>query len=427
MANQFVDIAEIYVKAGDGGNGAVSFRREKFVAAGGPDGGNGGKGGDVVFVADNRLSTLLDFKFKRKFVAENGMNGGGKKCYGKSGRDLVIKLPRAAVIKDAESGLVIHDMSASESFVAARGGKGGLGNMNFASSTRQVPMFAKPGFKGEETRLLIELRLLADVGLVGFPNVGKSSLLASVTNAKPKIANYSFTTLSPNLGYVRIDENTSFVLADIPGIIEGASEGVGLGFDFLRHIDRTRLLIHVVDISGAEGRDPIEDFDAINEELGLYSPELKDRPQLVAANKTDILNPESDNLERLRAHARNKGHEFFEISAVTQKGTAKLMRRAAEILATLPPPQIYEAEFVRPEPVREGPEDVIIEKVDDTWMLEGEWVETLIFTASLSDYEGRMYLDRVLRTAGIYDRLYEMGLEDGDYISLAGYEFEYVS
>ena len=253
MANQFVDIAEIYVKAGDGGNGAVSFRREKFVAAGGPDGGNGGKGGDVVFVADDRLSTLLDFKFKRKFVAENGMNGGGKKCYGKSGRDLVIKLPRAAVIKDAESGLVIHDMSASESFVAARGGKGGLGNMNFASSTRQVPMFSKPGFKGEEMRLLIELRLLADVGLVGFPNVGKSSLLASVTNAKPKIANYSFTTLSPNLGYVRIDEKTSCVLADITGSIEGASEGVGLGFDFLRHIDRTRLLIHVVDVSGTEG------------------------------------------------------------------------------------------------------------------------------------------------------------------------------
>ncbi len=427
MASQFVDIAEIYVKAGNGGDGAVSFRREKFVAAGGPDGGNGGKGGDIVFVADDRLSTLLDFKFKRKFVAENGMNGGSKKCYGKSGKDLVIKVPRATVIRDAQSGLVIHDMSASDSFVVAKGGKGGLGNMNFASSTRQIPMFSKPGFKGEEMELLIELRLLADVGLIGFPNVGKSSLLASVTNAKPKIANYSFTTLSPNLGYVRTDEKTSFVLADIPGIIEGASEGVGLGFEFLRHIDRTRLLIHVVDVSGIEGRDPVEDFEAINEELALYSPELNDRPQLVAANKTDILDPESDNLERLKAHVEGKGLEFFEISAATKKGTLRLMRRAAEILSTLPPPQIYGPEFVRPEPMREGPEDVRIEKVDDTWMLEGEWVENLIFTASLSDHEGRMYLDRVLRTVGIYDRLYEMGLEDGDFISLAGYEFEYVS
>lgn len=319
MASQFVDIAEIYVKAGNGGDGAVSFRREKFVAAGGPDGGNGGKGGDIVFVADDRLSTLLDFKFKRKFVAENGMNGGSKKCYGKSGKDLVIKVPRATVIRDAQSGLVIHDMSSSDSFVVAKGGKGGLGNMNFASSTRQIPMFSKPGFKGEEMELLIELRLLADVGLIGFPNVGKSSLLASVTNAKPKIANYSFTTLSPNLGYVRTDEKTSFVLADIPGIIEGASEGVGLGFEFLRHIDRTRLLIHVVDVSGIEGRDPVEDFEAINEELALYSPELNDRPQLVAANKTDILDPEIDNLERLKAHVEGKGLEFFEISAATKK------------------------------------------------------------------------------------------------------------
>lgn len=427
MANQFVDIAEIYVKAGDGGDGAVSFRREKFVAAGGPDGGNGGKGGDIVFLADDRLSTLLDFKYKRKFKAENGMNGGPKKCYGKSGGDLVIRLPRAAVIKDPETGLVIHDMSASERFIAARGGRGGLGNMNFASSTRQVPMFSKPGFKGEEMNLLIELRVLADVGLIGFPNVGKSSLLAAVSNARPKIANYSFTTLSPNLGYVRIDENTSFVLADIPGIIEGASDGVGLGFDFLRHIDRTRLLIHVVDVSGIEGRDPIEDFDTINEELRLYSPELCKRPQLVAANKIDILEPESDNLERLKAYAEEKGHEFFEISAASHDGTARLMHRAAEILSTLSPPQIYEPEFIRPEPVREGPEDVKIEKAGDTWVLEGEWIEKLIFTASLSDHEGRMYLDRVLRTAGIYDRLARSGLEDGDCISLAGYEFEYRS
>ena len=325
MATSFVDKARISIHAGKGGDGAVAFHREKYVAAGGPDGGDGGRGGDIVFVVDDNMSTLMDFRYKRKFVAADGENGLNKRCCGKDGAPVTIKVPRGTLVRDKETGGIMADMSTGEPFVVARGGRGGWGNQHFATATRQVPRFAKPGLPGESHELVLELKLLADVGLVGFPNVGKSTLLASVSRAKPKIADYHFTTLSPNLGVVYVAEGASFVLADIPGIIEGASEGAGLGHDFLRHIDRCRLLIHVVDVSGSEGRDPVEDFDAIEKELAEYSPELSSRPRLVAANKCDLLGDDRENLDRLRAHVEEKGWELFELSAATTAGTRELM------------------------------------------------------------------------------------------------------
>ena len=314
MAAPFVDTAKITVRSGNGGNGVVSFHREKYVAAGGPDGGDGGRGGNVVVVADDHMSTLMDFRYKRKYVAENGMDGSGKRCTGKNGTDLVLKVPRGTVIRDAETQEIIQDISGDEPFILCRGGRGGWGNQHFATPTRQVPRFAKAGYPGETREVILELKLLADVGLVGFPNVGKSTLLSVVSRAQPKIANYHFTTLFPNLGVVYVEEGVSFVMADIPGIIEGAAEGAGLGHDFLRHIDRCRLLIHVVDVSGSEGRDPVEDFQAINEELRQYSPELASRKMIVAANKVDIMQ-DPELLQRLREHVQAQGLEFFEISA----------------------------------------------------------------------------------------------------------------
>ena len=333
MASPFVDKVTIQVRAGDGGAGAVAFHREKYVAAGGPDGGDGGRGGNIVFTVDDHMSTLMDFRYKRKFAAGNGQPGQGKRCSGKDGESIVLKVPRGTVLRDADSGAIMHDMSSGEDYVACRGGRGGWGNKHFATPTRQVPRFAKPGLPGEAHTITLELKLLADVGLVGFPNVGKSTLLSVVSNAHPKIANYHFTTLFPNLGVVYVDEGVSFVLADIPGIIEGASDGAGLGHDFLRHIDRCRLLIHLVDVSGSEGRDPVEDFEAINAELAQYNAELASRPQLVAANKCDLLEPGSDNLERLRAHVEGKGLRLFELSAASTQGTRELMRAAAGELA----------------------------------------------------------------------------------------------
>ena len=328
MANQFIDKARITVKAGNGGGGAVAFHREKYVAAGGPDGGDGGRGGDIILRVDSHMSTLMDFRYKRKYVAENGKDGSGKRCSGKDGSDLVIRVPRGTIVRDLETEEIICDMSGDEDFVLCRGGNGGWGNQHFATPTRQVPRFAKAGLPGQSREVLLELKLLADVGLVGFPNVGKSTLLSVVTRAQPKIANYHFTTLFPNLGVVPMDEGRSFVLADIPGIIEGAADGAGLGHDFLRHIDRCRLLIHVVDVSGSEGRDPVEDFDAICEELARWSPELARRPMLVAANKVDIME-DSERLERLRAHVEAKGCALFELSAATHQGTRELMNAAA--------------------------------------------------------------------------------------------------
>ena len=425
MASPFVDKVTIQVRSGDGGAGAVSFHREKYVAAGGPDGGDGGRGGSIIFTVDEHMSTLMDFRYKRKFTAENGQPGQGKRCSGKDGASIVLKVPRGTVLRDADSGAIMHDMSSGEDYVACRGGRGGWGNKHFATPTRQVPRFAKPGLPGEAHTITLELKLLADVGLVGFPNVGKSTLLSVVSNAHPKIANYHFTTLFPNLGVVYVDEGVSFVLADIPGIIEGASGGAGLGHDFLRHIDRCRLLIHLVDVSGSEGRDPVEDFEAINAELEQYNPELASRPQLVAANKCDLLDPGSDNLERLRAHVEAKGCRFFELSAASTVGTRELMRAAAGELAHLPPVTVYEPDYVPPEPEIGTAEDVVIRHDGDMWIVEGDWLARLVASVNFSDYESRMYFDRCLRTAGIFERMEALGVKDGDTVSLYDIEFEY--
>ena len=427
MASAFVDKVTITVRSGDGGNGAVSFHREKYVSAGGPDGGDGGRGGDIIFSVDNHMSTLMDFRYKRKFVAENGMGGQGKRCFGKDGKNIVLRVPQGTLLRDSDTGAIMHDMSSGEDYVACRGGRGGWGNKHFATPTRQVPRFAKPGLPGETHRITLELKLLADVGLVGFPNVGKSTLLSVVSKAHPKIANYHFTTLFPNLGVVYVDDGVSFVLADIPGIIEGASEGAGLGHDFLRHIDRCRLLIHLVDVSGSEGRDPIEDFDAINAELEQYNPELASRPQLVAANKCDLLGEDREGLERLRQHVTGKGYEFFELSAASTMGSREIMKAAAGKLAHLPPVMVYEPDYVRPEPELGSAEDVSIVKEDDHWYIEGEWLTRLVASVNFSDYESRMYFDRSLRNAGIFARMEEMGIADGDTVNIYDIEFEYQS
>lgn len=425
MASAFVDKARISIHAGKGGDGAVAFHREKYVAAGGPDGGDGGRGGNIVFTVDDNMSTLMDFRYKRKYSAGNGANGSGKRCYGKDGETLYIKVPRGTIVRDTETGSIMHDMSTGEDWVAAKGGRGGWGNMHFATPTRQVPRFAKPGLPGESHDITLELKLLADVGLVGFPNVGKSTLLSVVSKAHPKIANYHFTTLFPNLGVVYVDEGVSFVMADIPGIIEGASEGAGLGYDFLRHIDRCRLLVHLVDVSGSEGRDPVEDFDAINAELKEYSPELASRPQIVAANKCDLVEEGSDNIERLRAHVEELGYEFFEMSAVTHEGTRELVGECAHRLAELPPMLSFEADYVPPEPVIDTSSGLDIQHFDDMWIVEGPWLQRLVATINFDDYESRMYFDRVLRESGVYERMEQMGVKDGDTVSMYDLMFEY--
>ena len=422
----FIDTAKIKIKAGDGGDGAVSFHREKYVAAGGPDGGDGGRGGSVVFQVDDNLSTLADFRYKRKYAAQRGENGRGNRCFGKSAPDLVISVPRGTLIKDAETGRLLADMSGDEPQVIAKGGKGGWGNTHFATPTRQVPRFAKAGLPGEAHDVVLELKLLADVGLVGFPNVGKSTLLSVVSKAQPKIANYHFTTLFPNLGVVWVEDGVSFVMADIPGIIEGASEGAGLGHDFLRHVDRCRLLIHVVDVSGSEGRDPVEDFDAINAELSQYSPDLATRPQIVAANKADILPPDSDNLERLRAHVEAKGYTLVKISAAAHQGTAELVKKAAEMLSVLPPVTVYEPEYVPKAPVIDASAPLDIHREDDgTWIVESTWLRQVMGNVNFADYESRMWFDKVLRDNGFFQKLEEAGIQDGDTVSLYDFEFEY--
>ena len=422
----FIDKATIKVTAGSGGNGAVSFHREKFVAAGGPDGGDGGRGGNVVLQGCESMNTLIDFKYKRKFAAANGMNGGTNRCFGKSGADLIIKVPVGTVVKNAESGQVMADIVDESPVIIAHGGKGGWGNSHFATPTRQVPRFAKAGLPGEAHDVILELKLLADVGLVGFPNVGKSTLLSVVSKAQPKIANYHFTTLFPNLGVVWVEDGVSFVMADIPGIIEGASEGAGLGHDFLRHVDRCRLLVHVVDVSGSEGRDPVEDFDAINAELKQYSPDLAERPQIVAANKVDILPPDSDNLERLRSHVEALGYTLLEISAAAHQGTRELVKKTAEMLSVLPPVTVYEPEYVPKAPVIDASAPLDIHREDDgTWIVEGPWLRQVMGNVNFADYESRMWFDKVLRDNGFFQKLEEMGIQDGDIVSLYDFEFEY--
>ena len=421
----FVDKVRITVCGGRGGDGAVAFHREKYVASGGPDGGDGGHGGSVILRVNDNLSTLLDFRYKRKYAAQCGANGSGRRMSGKRGEPLIIQVPRGTVVRDAETNQIIVDMSTGEDCIIAKGGRGGWGNAHYATPTRQCPRFAKAGLKGEQRDVILELKLLADVGLVGFPNVGKSTLLSVTSNARPKIANYHFTTLFPNLGVIYVDEGVSFVMADIPGIIEGAAEGAGLGHDFLRHIDRCRLLVHVIDVSGSEGRDPVEDFDAICAELENYSVDLGDRPMIVAANKVDIMDPDSDNLERLRAHVEAAGCELYEISAGTTQGTRNLMRVVAEKLKDLPPVTIYEPEYVEVIEAPSDPSALEIEHYGNTWLVTGLWLERLVQNINFDDYESRNYFDQQLRKCGLFARLEEMGIEDGDTVDIYDFEFEY--
>lgn len=427
MAIQFVDVAKIHVKAGNGGNGVVTFHREKYVAAGGPDGGDGGKGGDIVFVVDDNISNLIDFRYKRKYVAEKGQNGGAKNCSGRNAPDLVVKVPRGTVVKEIKSGRILADLSTDEPAVIAHGGKGGRGNAHFATSTRQIPKFAKPGFRGDEYEVMLELKLIADVGLVGFPNVGKSTLISVVSAAKPKIANYHFTTLTPVLGVVKIEEGKSFVMADIPGLIEGASEGVGLGHEFLRHVERCRLIVHVIDVSGSEGRDPIEDFKAINHELENFSMELAEAPQIVAANKSDMATPEQ--VERLRNYVEDQGLLFYEISAATTKGTKELMYGVWERLSVLPPVKQFEAQPLTQEELDDkliSKKDFRVTVEDGVYFVEADWLLDILRTANMDDYSSLQYFQNVLRTSGIIDKLEEMGIEEGDTVSIFDFEFEYL-
>ena len=421
----FVDIAKVKIKGGDGGAGAVAFHREKYVAAGGPDGGDGGKGGDVVFVVDDNLATLADFRYKRKYSAPNGENGRGGRCNGKKGSDLEIKVPRGTIIRETNSKAVIADMSKTERFVAAKGGKGGWGNIHFASSTRQVPRFAKPGTPGEEWEISLELKLLADVGLVGYPSVGKSSLISVVSQAKPKIGDYHFTTIVPNLGVVNMGEGSSFVIADIPGLIEGASDGVGLGHQFLRHIERCRMLIHIVDVSGSEGRNPIDDFEKINEELVKFNPELAKRPMIVAGNKIDMAEPEQ--IEEFKKYVNDKGYEYYSICAPICEGTKELMNITWNKLKDLPPIREYETEEVPLEALIPDDNSFKITQVDEGYYLvEAKWFPKVLKGIDVTDYEALQYMQRVLEKSGIFDALKEKGIQEGDIVSLYDIEFEYI-
>ena len=421
----FVDIAKIHLKAGKGGDGAVSFHREKYVAAGGPDGGDGGRGGDIVFKADSNLSTLADFRYKRKYAAENGQNGGASRCTGKSAPNLVISVPVGTLVKDAETGRIIADISDDEPVVIAKGGNGGWGNQHFATATRQVPRFSKPGNPGEELDVTLELKLLADVGLIGFPNVGKSTLVSVVSEAKPKIANYHFTTLTPVLGVVRMGEGSSFVMADIPGLIEGAGEGVGLGHEFLRHVERCRMLLHVLDISGSEGRDPIEDFEKINRELAVFSEDLSLRPQIVVANKCDLL--DEGEIEKYETYFVEKGYKFFPIMAAINEGTKELIDCVAAELQKLPPIRKYEAE-PKPEVIKPlNKRTFTINERDGIYFVEDcDWLMDIMNTVDPDDYESLQYFERVLRQTGIIEALEEAGINEGDTVDVLGVEFDFV-
>ena len=421
----FIDSAKIKIKAGDGGNGAVSFRREKYVAAGGPDGGDGGRGGDIIFQVDDNLSTLADFRYKRKYAAGRGGDGRGKRCSGKKGEDLVISVPRGTLLRDAETGRLVADLSGDEPQVIAHGGRGGWGNSHFATPTRQVPNFAKPGTKGEELELSMELKLLADVGLVGFPNVGKSTLVSVVSEAKPQIANYHFTTLTPVLGVVRLGEGRSFVMADIPGLIEGASGGAGLGHQFLRHVERCRLLVHIVDVSGSEGRDPREDFRIINEELAKFDADLAARPMLVAGNKCDLTDEET--AESFRRFVEEQGYEFFPLIAAISYGVEPLLNRISELLSKLPPILRYEPEplpLLKPEDG--ASHEVHVTETDGVYIVEGDWLPQFIQSVNFDDYESLQYFQRVLISSGVIDALRAAGVQEGDTVRMYDLEFDFM-
>ncbi len=422
----FVDIANIHLKAGAGGNGAVSFHREKYVAAGGPDGGDGGRGGDIVFQVDDNLSTLADFRYKRKYCAENGENGKAGRCSGKKAPALLIKVPRGTVVKETETGRIIADLSDSEPVVVAKGGNGGWGNTHFATSTRQIPRFAKNGNPGEELDVTLELKLLADVGLIGFPNVGKSTFLSVVSEAKPNIANYHFTTLTPVLGVIRMGEGSSFVMADIPGLIEGASEGVGLGHEFLRHVERCRMLVHVIDVSGSEGRDPIDDFEKINAELAAFSDELTTRPQVVVGNKCDLC--EEEDVEKIAKYFESKGYKFFPVMAAIAEGTQDVINYVAAELAKLPAIKVYEAQ---PKPQLDLSVDkkrtFNIRVCDGVYFVEdAPWIMDVMNRVDPDDYESLQYFERVMRQTGIIDALRKAGVQEGDTVSVYDVEFDFV-
>ena len=421
----FTDYVKIIVKSGDGGNGAVSFRREKYVAAGGPDGGDGGKGGDVYFEVDPDANTLIDFRFKKKFKAENGKNGEANHRYGKSGEDLYIKVPIGTIIKDAETGKILADLS--EPGKVAKifpGGRGGKGNSHFATSTRQAPRFSIDGEKGIEKELILELKLLADVGLIGFPNVGKSTFLSKVTSATPKIADYHFTTLEPNLGVVKVEYGDSFVIADIPGIIEGASQGVGLGLQFLRHIERTRLLLHVIDVSGVEGRNPVKDFETINEELKKYSEKLSKRKQIIVANKADTLQDENlyDELEKL---AKEKNIEIYKISAVTGQGIKELLKRVSEVLKVLPKEELYNIEERKTYTLEDDKDEFTIIKEDGIFVVDGPAVQKIMRRVNLEDNESMYYFQKCLENLGVNKKLKEAGVQEGDTVRVVDWELEW--
>lgn len=424
----FADSAKVFIKSGKGGDGHVSFRRELYVAAGGPDGGDGGKGGDIIFEVDDGLNTLTDFRHVRKYVAEDGEQGGKKRCHGANGQDLVIRVPEGTVIKDFESGKVIADMSGeNRREVILKGGKGGLGNMHFATSTMQVPKYAQPGQPAQELWIQMELKVIADVGLVGFPNVGKSTLLSRVSNARPKIANYHFTTLNPHLGVVDLSEGQGFVMADIPGLIEGASQGIGLGYSFLKHIERTKVLVHVVDAASTEGRDPVADIRAINAELKAYNPELLTRPQVIAANKTDAIydGEEEDPIERLRKEFEPEGIRVFPISAVTGKGVKELLYHVNELLKTVDrKPVIFEKEFEYQFQAENLP--YTVERTEDgVFVVEGPKIDKMLGYTNLDSEKGFQFFQKFLKDGGILDDLEAAGIEEGDTVRMYGLEFDY--
>ncbi len=421
----FVDYTKIIIKSGDGGNGAVSFRREKYVAAGGPDGGDGGKGGDIIFEVDPDSNTLIDFRYNRKFKAKNGENGSGAHKYGKSADDLIVKVPKGTVVKDAETGEIIADLSKDgQRKVILPGGRGGKGNSHFATSTRQVPRFAQDGEKGIEKEVILELKSLADVGLIGFPNVGKSTILSKVTAATPKIANYHFTTIYPNLGVVKTEYGDSFVIADIPGVIEGASEGVGLGLQFLRHIERTRLLLHIIDCSGIEGRDPVEDYKVINKELEKYSEKLAKRKQIIVANKTDIAQDDKG-IKALEQLAKKEKLEFFKISAATGEGLRELFNHVSEVLKTLPKEELIEYDERKVYTLKEENEGFEVEVKDGEYIVSGPAVEKLMGRINIGDNESMAYFQRNLENLGINAKLRELGIKEGDTVKILDWEFEW--
>ncbi len=423
-----IDRVKIYVKAGNGGNGAVSFRREKYVSHGGPDGGDGGCGGNIILKIEEGSNTLLFYKNHRKFIAQNGEDGSGAKFHGATAPDLILPVPPGTVVRDAQTLKVICDMSDCEPFVLCKGGKGGWGNRHFATPTRQIPRFAKPGRLGQEREVIFELKMLADVGFVGLPNVGKSTLLSMISDAKPKIANYHFTTLSPNLGVVKIEEGKGFVVADIPGLIEGASEGAGLGHNFLRHVDRCRLLVHVVDAAGSEGRNPIEDIQLINAELEKYSPELALRPQIIAANKCDLLESEED-LDALKAFAKESGYEFMQISAATNEGVSELVKRICSRLQELPPMTIYTPEVTEEDDLLltdEADHSITVSKENGVYIVEGDWLCRMMQTIRFDDRESFMYFQRLLKGGGIIEQMEQAGIKDGDTVNLYGLEFDFI-